>query len=83
MGTSSPWNAHRNSISRIIFTGPINTGTSLRYLFYSLFNVTSIYGLHYIDTSNVTNMERMFRNASNLTNLNLSSWDTSNVTNMR
>ena len=34
------------------------------------------------DVSNVTNMEGMFRDCSNLTSLDLASWDTSNVTNM-
>ena len=34
------------------------------------------------DTSNVTNMARMFVGMSNLTSLNLSNFDTSNVTNM-
>ena len=35
-----------------------------------------------LNTSNVTNMSRMFYNCYNLTLLDLSNWDTSNVTNM-
>ena len=35
-----------------------------------------------LNTSNITNMDGMFRNCYNLTSINTSNWDTSNVTNM-
>jgi len=45
-------------------------------------NATTIEGLEYIDTSNVTNMNAMFNGSSSLRELEFSSWDTSNVTDM-
>ena len=44
-------------------------------------NSTHIYGIEYLDTSNVTNMHYMFYGCSSLTELNLSSFNTANVTN--
>jgi len=81
-GVSSPWFIHRNRVSRIAFTGPIIAGANLNDLFSQLSNVTTIEGLSYFDTSNVTNMSWMFRGASGLTSLDLSGWDTGNVTTM-
>ena len=78
----SPWHAYRANINRIIFTGGITAGTSLRGLFHSLSNVTTIEGLNYFDTSRVTNMSNMFFNTNRLTSLDVSSWDTSNVIDM-
>lgn len=69
-------------ITRIIFTEEVTAVESLAGLFRFMSNVTSIEGLHYIDTSKVTNMNFMFANARSLTDLDLSSWDTSNVTDM-
>ena len=43
---------------------------------------TGLVSLSYLDTSNVTDMEYMFYNCSNLTSIDLSSFDTSNVTDM-
>ena len=80
--TSSPWNAHRTEIKEITFTGPITAGTSLSGLFRDLPNVTTIEGLEYFDTSNVTNMSGMFISARALTSLDVSKWDTGKVTDM-
>ena len=82
IGGILPWFGHRNSIFRIVFTGPIAVGNSLNGLFSSMSNITLIEGLSYFDTSNVTDMSWMFNGTSSLTSLDLSSWDTSNVTNM-
>jgi len=78
----TPWHGYRSYIQRIIFTGPITAGDSLRGLFQDLINVYRIDGLDYFDTSNVTNMALMFNMARNLTDLDLSNWDVSNVTYM-
>ena len=43
---------------------------------------TGLVSLSYLNTSNVTDMEYMFYNCSNLTSLDLSSFNTSNVTDM-
>ena len=44
--------------------------------------ITSITGLEYINTSNVTDMSYMFNGLSSLTELDVSNFDTSNVTDM-
>jgi len=65
--------------------------TSLRYMFYSedgsyfgnLPNLTTITGLEYLNTANVTDMSGMFTGCWALTDpLNLSNFNTANVTNM-
>jgi surface protein len=81
-GRFSPWDEHFDIINKIIFTGPINCGDSLSGLFFGLYNVTVINGLHHFDTRNVTDMSGMFEMASSLTSLDLSGWDTSNVVDM-
>ena len=45
-------------------------------------NLTTITGIDKFNTSNVTNMERLFWNCYKLTSLNLSKWNTSKVTSM-
>ncbi|MCL2827748.1 MAG: BspA family leucine-rich repeat surface protein, partial [Oscillospiraceae bacterium] len=80
--TESPWHVHSDDISTIEFTGPIAAGPHLQNLFNGLSNVHTITGLEHFDTSGVTTMANMFRDAIRLTSLNLSGWDTSNVTNM-
>ena len=68
-----------NSPTMIIFQSPIKisswnitTGNSL----------TEIRGLNLVDTSNMTNMGRMFSLCPKLTSLDVSNFDTSKVTNM-
>jgi len=79
---TSPWEDYSYSIRHIVIEGPIIAGPYLRGLFAGLINVTTITGLEYFDTSNVTNMAHMFHNARSLESLDLSGWDTRNVTNM-
>jgi len=79
---TSPWHAYRNDITEIVFTGEVTGGASLRSLFHDLAYVEEIHNLAYLDTSQVTNMARMFRGASSLTDLDLSTFDTTSVTDM-
>ena len=79
---TSPWHAIREEITEIVFTGEVLAGPSLRSLFHDLENLAEIHNLSYLDTSQTTNMARMFRGASSLTDLDLSSFDTTNVTDM-
>jgi len=60
--------------------GTIYANPDSSYLFSCFYNLKSIEGLEYFDTSNVTDMQGMFWGCSNLTTLNLSNFDTSNVT---
>ena len=78
----SPWNAHRASIKKIIFTEPVTAGSNLRGLFSNLEQLTAIEGLDLIDVSNVTSLRGTFLNLRNVTSLDVSNWDTSNVTDM-
>ena len=55
---------------------------SCDYWFYSMTNLTSITGIEYLNTSEVTSMSYMFYNCSSLTSLDVTNFDTSNVTNM-
>ena len=57
----------------------LNSGENL---FRDFSKVTEIEGLEYVNTSNVTNINSMFRGMSNLTRLDVSHFDTSKVTNM-
>ena len=93
--TSIPWYTSYNSsgdalvtkslIKRMIFKDPLilYTGCST---FDGMVNLEEIIGLENIDTSNVTNMQDMFRNcAANVDGVNLilpDSFDVSNVTSM-
>lgn len=56
--------------------------TSTAYWFYNCKSLTTITGISYLKTDNVTNMRNMFFLCSNLTSLNLNSFKTDNVTNM-
>ena len=57
--------------------------TTLANMFYGFSAATSIIGLEYLNTANVTNMSYMFRNCSKVTSLpGISAWNTENVTDM-
>lgn len=56
--------------------------TSTYMWFYGMTNLPKIIGLHYLNTSEVTNMGSMFEKCSSLTELNLSHFDTKNVEGM-
>ena len=79
---TSPWHAIREEITEIVLTGEVTAGVSLRSLFHDLENLEDIHNLSYLDTRGTTNMARMFRGASSLTDLDLSTFDTTGVTDM-
>ena len=81
-GWTNPWHPRSHQITNIVFTGLITAGSSLRSLFASLFQVTTIEGLEHFDTSHVNDRSWMFQSASSLTHLDVSNWDTGRVTNM-
>ncbi len=86
----SPWNSDKvdsEAIKKIVLSGKVVAPEDSAYLFSSdltgskyLNNLTEIEGLNQLDTSNVTNMREMFKEMSNLTSLDVSSFDTSKVT---
>ncbi len=57
-------------------------GTTLSYLFCDCKKVEIITGLNNLNTSNVTNMEKMFMGCYSLTSVDVSAFNTSNVKNM-
>ena len=58
----------------------VNGTSSLESLFDGDSSLTSLFNLSIIDTKEVTNMSKTFRNCSSLTNIDVGSFDTSNVT---
>lgn len=66
----------------IQFNGTLYFNAESNYMFYNFSNITSIEGLEYIDTSEVTMMNYMFSNCKKLQTLDLSNFNTSNVISM-
>ena len=62
--------------------GGVVANYNSHYLFYNFSKLTEIENINLLDTSNVTNMSRMFFGCSGLTSLDVSKFDTSQVTNM-
>ncbi|WP_245810478.1 BspA family leucine-rich repeat surface protein [Lactococcus piscium] len=85
---SAPWNKTDNSkvagekIKKIVFTGETKAPVNATALFKSLKNLTEIEALPNLDTSDVSNMSRMFEGCSALTTLDLSNFNTEKVTSM-
>ena len=82
----SPWNRSdddaidKQLIKKIIFTGPVLAPKDSTELFRKLTILTEFENLTYLDTSEVTNMDRMFYDCYTLKNLDLSNFNTANVT---
>ena len=80
-----PWYDAHNTITNVVFEpafGKCTTLTSTANWFYECTALTSISGIEYLNTSNVTDMHQMFLGCSSLTSLILDGLNTSNVTNM-
>ena len=72
------------SVTKVVFD-PSFAGarpTSTRLWFANMTNLTSITGISYLNTEEVTNMQSIFWNCSKLTSLDLSNFNTAKVTNM-
>ena len=81
--TSVPWYSLRASINKVTVASNFFNfkPTSLAYWFVNCGKLTTIAGLNYINTSNVTNMGYTFSGCGSLTSLDgLENWNTSNVT---
>ena len=75
-----PWYANRTSIKAVSFKDVIKPVSTVNW-FYECKNLTDV-DFTNLDTSAVTNMNRMFYKCSALTSLDLSSFNTSVVTDM-
>ena len=73
-----------NIIKKVIFDASFANArpTSCYNWFYGCTDLTTIEGIEYLNTENVTNMNGMFQNCKSLTTLDLSRFDTKNVTDM-
>lgn len=78
------WNSHSTEVKRVVFTESFveyrPTGTN--HWFYDMNNLTTIQGIHYLRTDNVTSMQSMFHFCYNLRDLDVSGFNTENVTDM-
>ena len=84
-GQSNPkWFDQKEKIKKVVFDASFASArpTSCYYWFTRCSNLTTIEGIEYLNTENVTNMSCMFFHCSSLTSLDLSSFTTANVTAM-
>ena len=78
---TTPWYHDRDSIKQFEFADKIRP-QSIEYWFYGYSNLEGISNLNYLDTSNITDMYKLFYNCSSLRALDFGALNTSNVTNM-
>ena len=76
-----PWYSDRESITNVDIIDKISP-VSTAFWFARCYEVTEIKNISNLDTSNVTDMSRMFDSCESLTTLDVSKFDTSNVTDM-
>ena len=71
-------------IQKVVFDSSFSNArpTSTFYWFYQQSELTSIEGIEYLNTSEVTTMNGMFQECSSLESIDLSGFNTSKVTNM-
>ena len=71
----------KSQLTKIIIDPGVIANQNSRGLFSHLRELKTIQGLENLDTSHVTDMSSMFYNCNDLTNLDVSNFDTSQVTN--
>ena len=76
---------NKNYINKVVFDASFAKArpTSCYSWFRGCTDLTTIEGIEYLNTENVTNMSYMFWRCSTLTTLDVSNFDTQNVTDMR
>ena len=81
---NSEWNAIRENITSVVFDASFDNCrnlTSTAYWFNGCKNLTTISGIEYLHTDNVTDIRAMFGSCSSLTSIDLSHFNTESVTN--
>ena len=78
------YGGNANIIKKVVFDASFANArpTSCYKWFYGCPDLTTIEGIEYLKTENVTNMSYMFANCFKLTTLDVSKFDTKNVTDM-
>ena len=81
---SNGYVSNANTIEKVVFDASFANArpTSCCKWFFGCTDLTTIEGIEYLNTENVTNMSWMFSECSALTTLDLSNFDTKNVTDM-
>ena len=84
-GISMPGWIDKKNTKKVVFDASFANArpTSCHYWFCKFTNLTTIEGIEYLNTENVTNMNSMFDRCSALTSLDLTSFNTAKVTDMR
>ena len=82
--TAPGWSAYSSSITTVVFDESFQNAQpkSCYKWFDNCSNLTTIINIKYLNTANVTNMSRMFRDCKKLISHDLSKFDTSNVKDM-
>ena len=77
--------ANTNTVEKVVFDASFANArpTSCYEWFFGCTDLTTIEGIEYLNTENVTDMSGMFYGCYALTTLDVSNFDTKNVTNMR
>ena len=84
-GTTEPgWTAYSENVENVVFDATFVRAhpTSCAQWFTNMSHLTSITGLEYLKTSEVTTMNSMFGECRALTSLDVKTFDTQNVTDM-
>lgn len=85
--TSSPWSSYqeKKNVVKVTFTPGFQyvRPVDMSEWFYGMENLETIEGMEYLNTSEATNMSRMFCICKSLKTLDLSHFDTSNVEEMQ
>ena len=78
------WYAISKNIKKVVFDASFANArpTSCDMWFYGCFYLTTIEGIEYFNTENVTNMRNMFGHCESLKSLDLTNFNTENVENM-
>ena len=81
---NSDWYAISKNIKKVVFDASFANArpTSCYMWFYGCFYLTTIEGIEYFNTENVTNMRYMFCDCWSLKSLDLTNFNTENVTDM-
>ena len=83
-GISQPWSSKAGNITQVVFEPSFTDARpkSCSHWFRECKKLTTIEGIEYLNTSNVSDMSSMFENCSGLTSLDVSHFNTSKVTDM-
>lgn len=83
-GESPDWLEHAENVKKVVFEQKFQKvfPTSTAYWFNHMVNLTSIEGLEYLNTNEVTSMTHMFDECSSLKSLDVSHFNTENATDM-